>query len=87
MGPRRNRSVLLRHIVGTATQQDIVQLACMFGDVATVALEPAVAGRGPKSQQQAIVEFEENEDAAAAVDNLDGLEFFGIPLRVSFYRS
>ena len=63
----------------------LVRAACLpFGDIRDVSL-PLDAKSG-KLRGFAFVEFEEEGDAAACVENLHGAELLGRPLRVTIAR-
>lgn len=64
---------------------DLVRAACLpFGDVRDVSL-PLDAKSG-KLRGFAFVEFDEEGDANACVENLHGAELLGRPLRVTIAR-
>ncbi|KAG5363855.1 hypothetical protein CJU89_3040 [Yarrowia sp. B02] len=69
--------VEVENIESQVPKDTIHELFLSFGPVVEVNLH-----KRPSGIQHGSVQFEEAEDAAAAVDNMGGYDLFGKPLRV-----
>jgi RNA-binding protein 39 len=72
--------LLVKHINGRLSQDDITPIFNAFGEVRSIQVED---GEGP-NEKTALVEFRRNGEAATAMTQLNGLEVVGFKLEISF---